>query len=148
MQTNKIIANEALLSEVCSLLAKGKQVRLAAKGNSMQPFINGATDVLVIAPADGSLHRGDIVLARPEGGNYVVHRIVGLDGDTVLLMGDGNLAFRETCTVADVKGRVVEIIRKGKRRNQLAPAMRVGVGLWMWLLPVRRYLLPLLARRR
>lgn len=76
MRMNKIIANEALLSEVCSLLAVGKQVRLAAKGNSMRPFINGATDVLV-----------------------------------------------------------------------LAPAMRAGAGLWMWLLPVRRFLLPLVAKR-
>lgn len=152
---NKIIANEALLSEVCGLLAKRKQVRLAAKGNSMRPFINGATDVLVLAPAGGSLpsspggslRRGDIVLARLDGGHYVVHRIMRRDGDTVLLMGDGNLAARERCSVADVKGRVVEIIRGGKRLDPLAPAMRAGAGLWMWLLPVRRFLLPLVAKR-
>ena len=84
------IANEILLEEVRRLLMKGNNVTIRAKGNSMLPFITGGKDRVTLAPSK-ELRTGDIVLAEITPGHYVLHRIVSLDGDSVTLMGDGNL---------------------------------------------------------
>lgn len=141
MNDTRTIANETLLPQVCRLLEQGRQVRLHVKGNSMQPFIDGERDTLVLAPPPARLRRGDVVLACTDGDGYVVHRIVRLHGDRVVLMGDGNLARCENCSRSGIRGYVTAHIRCGKSRSLSSPDARAAAFLWWLLLPVRRYLL-------
>lgn len=141
MNDTRTIANEMLLPQVCRLLAQGKQVKLRAKGSSMQPFIDGEQDVLVLAPPPARLRRGDVVLARTDGEGYVIHRIVRLRGGRVVLMGDGNLARCETCSHSGIRGHATHRIRGGKSRSLSSPAARAAAFLWWLLLPLRCYLL-------
>lgn len=132
--TKVVLPNEVLIGEVAELLNAGREVVMTPKGNSMLPFIRGDVDNVRLRKPE-SLHVGDIALAR-FGGRYVMHRIIALDGDTVTLMGDGNLQGTESGPRSEVIGVVLEIITPSNRHR------RPGKGrLWRRLLPVRRYLL-------
>lgn len=134
------VANNTLFAEVVRLLGEGHTVTVTAKGSSMRPFVIGGRDRVVLTRAD-SVAPGDIVLARTTDGGYVLHRVYSMTPAVVELMGDGNLQAREICTKADICGKAVAIIRRGRRIDCDTPAERRKARLWMWLLPVRRYLL-------
>ena len=132
--TKVVLPNEVLIGEVAELLNAGREVVMTPKGNSMLPFIRGDVDNVRLRKPE-SLHVGDIALAR-FGGRYVMHRIIAINGDTVTLMGDGNLQGTESGPRSEVIGVVLEIITPSNRHR------RPGKGrLWRKLLPVRRYLL-------
>ncbi len=131
------VSNDEVFGEVCLMLSQGLKVRLPAKGRSMRPFISGESDTLVISPLH-SLRILDVVLARIPGRGYVVHRIIGVDGDEVELMGDGNLYGVERCRRADVLGCVDSVIRHGREKSLIAGAARFRARVWRWLLPLRR----------
>lgn len=146
MTINKVVPNKLFLDEVCNLLESGKKVKFRPKGNSMFPFIDEKKDTLILVPLIGIPNKGDIVLAETDSGQYVVHRVVDKLGKELILMGDGNLAGKESCIAQDIKGVVSAIMRNGKSRNMEALSYQWSVKLWMWMLPVRRYLLFVLKR--
>ncbi|MCQ2182449.1 MAG: S24/S26 family peptidase [Bacteroidales bacterium] len=136
----KIVPNDVLLGEVSSLLKKGKEVILLAKGTSMQPFIKNGSDSVRLKKHE-SVRTGDIVLARTDSGNWVLHRVFGIDGEDVTLMGDGNIVGKEKCRISDIAGTVEAIVdRNGKER------MPSSGKLWRMLLPFRRYILGIYRR--
>ena len=120
---------------MAQMLSEGHDVELMTKGCSMHPFILGDRDSVVLRAGDPKV--GDIALAKvEEGGRFVLHRVVEVDGEKVTLMGDGNIIGTEHCLKPDVAGLVTEILKPGGRR------VKPGNGLW-WrrLKPVRRYIL-------
>lgn len=142
MNDIRTIDNDTLLGEICSLLSQGKSVKLRAKGNSMQPFIHGNEDILILTPSD-FFSMGDVVLAKIEEKRYVVHRIIKIKGDRITLMGDGNLYETEVCTQTDIFGSVKSVIRNGKERNLNSLENRLSAMAWRCLLPLRRLKLKL-----
>mgnify|MGYP002521622243 FL=1 len=139
------VANESLLPEVEKLLAEGLHVTLKVKGNSMLPFIRGGRDSVTLeAPA--GISRGDIVLARIGKERYVLHRIIGTKGNTVILMGDGNCHGTEQCLRSDICGRVITIVKPHKYISTDSSCMHMAGTVWRLLLPVRRWLLALYKR--
>lgn len=133
------IANEVMLGEVCALLAEGKRVRIRAKGGSMRPLIRGDEDTLVLAPVT-ALRKGDVVLARIGGCGYVVHRIVGIDGDRVTLMGDGNLYRTEDCSRTDIYGKAVAVIRNGKERSLTSFRAMLHARIWRRICIIKHHI--------
>ena len=134
------LPNEILLPEVCKMLTEGHIVTLKAKGNSMLPFIVGGKDSIVLKKP-GKLKKEDIVLAEIYPGTFVLHRIVKINNDRIILMGDGNLSGTEQCDITDIAGQVTEIVRNGKHINCNSRAEKFKAGLWNLAKPVRRYLL-------
>lgn len=103
----------------------------------MSPFIHGSEDILLLIPSDNH-SKGDVVLARIDGKRYVIHRIIGIRGDRITLMGDGNLYETEKCSVSDIFGTVESIIRDGKIHNLRSPKSRFNAMIWRSLIPLRR----------
>ena len=132
---HRVLPNEILLEEVGTLLGEGREVAFTPKGTSMLPFIRGGKDTVTLKKLD-SVEVGDIVLVRLADGRYVLHRVIKIDGDDLLLMGDGNVYGTESCTLADVMGTVVLINKHKPSRGRI----------WRWLKPVRRYLLGIYRR--
>lgn len=129
--------NALLLGEVEHLLAEGRDVVLVPKGRSMLPFIRGGTDkVLLRKPSAKELCVGDIVLARIDEGQFVMHRIIAIADESITLMGDGNLHGTEVVERKDVVGKVIEIITPNGQHHKPSRG-------WLWriLLPIRKYLL-------
>lgn len=136
-----MISDDFIMSEAIRLVDEGVAVTFPVKGISMLPFIVGGVES-VILEKPVSFKRGDVVLAKVEKGSYVIHRIVSVNDGRVTLMGDGNLAMREHCTVDDVRAKIVYVVSaKGKKRSLEAPWRRFAAKLWCILLPFRRYLL-------
>ena len=140
-----IIDNDTFFADVRRLLDQGKQVTIPVKGLSMLPFIRGGKDLVVLEKAGGNLQRDDIVLFHVgprEGGRYVMHRILTMDGDVVDIQGDGVPKTHELVRRNQVIAKAVEILRGGKRRvDPYSPGQRRLVHFWQWLRPVRRYIL-------
>ena len=130
----KTVPNDILIPEIGKLLDEGREVEMRPKGNSMLPFIRPEKDSVVLHKKNG-VEVGDIVLAKT-GVNYVMHRIIKVEGSALTLMGDGNIAGTERCTKDDILGTVIKIIRPGGKT--VIPSKG---KLWKALRPVRRYLL-------
>ena len=129
-----ILPNEVLLEEVDRLLSEGRDVVLSPKGKSMLPFIREGKDVVMLRKM-AQVVQGDIVLARYRE-DYVMHRVIAVEGNAVTLMGDGNLTGTEQVDISDVCGTVMVIIGPDGRSHKPSKG-----GLWRRLLPLRKYLL-------
>lgn len=134
----KLIPNEILLGEVSLLLKEGRDVELMTKGGSMNPFIRGERDSVILRKMpESELAPGDIVLAEYRKDNYVLHRVLEICRDEVVLMGDGNIFGKERCRRENVLGTVIAIVKPSGRKVRPGKA-----AFWRNLGPVpRRYLL-------
>lgn len=140
-----IIPNAVMVTEIDRLVKDGMQISFTPKGNSMLPFIRGEKDI-VILKAPEKISKGDIVLAGISASTYVLHRVIDINEDKLILMGDGNLIGTEQCRSSDVIAIAVKII-KGRREidcNSRSHQRRADI--WRTLKPVRRYLLAIYRR--
>lgn len=134
------IPNESFFPEVVRILDEGMQATIPVKGFSMLPFIRGVRDLVVLEKREQYVPY-DIVLFRHHD-RFVLHRILSIEGDRVEIQGDGVPRNTEKVTLKDISGKVVRILRDGKKEvdpdspRQLRRARR-----WRRLRPVRRPLL-------
>ena len=141
-----VINNEEFFGKVLHHLSRGQSVTIPVKGFSMLPFIRGEKDLVVLEKPSREYQVGDIVLFR-YGGRYVMHRIISVDGEEVVIMGDGVPKNVEKVTPADIYGLVTEIQRNGKRKvNPHSSWQRFLSRTWRKLLPVRGWLLAIYRR--
>lgn len=132
-----------IIEEVTRLVNEGVSVTLPVDGRSMTPFIMGGRESVILQKPVRP-KKGDIVLAWVDGCRYVVHRIIGIDGEDITLMGDGNLQGREHCTTADIKALATHTVDASGHQHYLYTlCRRWAARLWLTLLPIRHYLLHL-----
>jgi hypothetical protein len=141
-----MITDERIIEEAARLAGEGICVTLPVNGHSMLPFIIGGKESVILQrPKEAKV--GDVVLAWADDRRYVVHRIISIDGDSITLMGDGNLAGTEHCATGDIKARVTHVVgADGKAHDLYSPWRRRAARLWWHLRPVRRYLLAIYRR--
>ena len=149
------VENDILIPELARLLAEGKEVRFTPSGVSMRPFIEGDKDSVILSPLTLEPQIGDILLVQADTlcgrQTYVLHRLIRIEtispfpsGEgrdeafSYILMGDGNLSGTETCTRADIIGRVSRIENPAGKTKPLTRGR-----LWYLLRPCRKYLLKL-----
>ena len=135
------MGNAQLLPHVTELIQKGHTVTLPLRGFSMRPFLEDQRDKALLARPD-NIHVGDAVLAEITPGQYVLHRIVAINGRNVTLRGDGNLG-NEYCCQEDVRAKAVGFYRKGRSTLDSTDGIkwRTYSAVWTFLYPIRRYLL-------
>ena len=128
-----------IIDEAVALVNDGFSVTLPVAGRSMLPFIIGGRESVILAPPS-VLKRGIVALAWVEGRRYVLHRIERIEDDRVMLMGDGNLAGREHCRLADIKAMATHVVDSRQKRHYLYTRWRKAASeIWWALLPIRRY---------
>jgi hypothetical protein len=140
------VSDNVIIGNAIQLVNEGMKVTFPVKGYSMLPFIIGGREsVDLVKPEEPKV--GDVVLAWVEGRRYVVHRIISINGDQVVLMGDGNVAGVEHCRLKDVAAVAVAVVDRKGRHHPLYVAWRVRASrLWWRLLPVRRWILAVYRR--
>lgn len=149
------INNDLFFSDVLELLREGKSVTIPVKGSSMLPFIAGGKDFVVLegveAGTPAGLDRreakaGDIVLFCLSG-KFIMHRILSFSGGTAEIQGDGILKAKEHCDRDQIFGKVVTVLKDGRRPVDVSSSShRLKVRIWLALSPVRRILLAVLKR--
>ncbi len=95
------------------VVAGGGVFSLCAQGVSMQPTIIGGRDIMKLGRLD-TPGRHDVVLYRRASGEYVLHRIVGQDGDGYILCGDSQITLERGVKREMMLARLVALEREGK----------------------------------
>ena len=143
----KALYGDILIKEAITLLQEGRRVVLAVKGGSMHPFIIGGKESVELVSPQAPLKVGDVVLAWVDGSHYVIHRIIGIEGNQMSLMGDGNIRGIERCSKDEVAAIAEYVISpKGKRRYLYTKGRMRFARMWRRLLPVRRWILAIYRR--
>ena len=120
----KTIPNAIFFASVEEMIAEGRRVEMTVRGFSMRPFVRNGTDVVLLAPVEGSdLEVGMVVLFRYRGG-HILHRLVGIDGGRLTFEGDGNYRQVERVEVGDVVAYVAAVKLAGGRE------FAYGSGAW------------------
>ena len=137
----KTLTVEVVIKDTIAFLEEGRRVVLPVKGFSMHPFIIGGKESVELVKPSSPLKEGDVVLAWVDGTHYVIHRIIGIDGDEVSLMGDGNIAGIEHCRTDEVSALAEYVIAPNGKRRYLYTKTRLRFAKW-WrkLLPIRRWI--------
>jgi hypothetical protein len=137
------VENNVFLPQVVQLIEEGHKATIIARGNSMRPFIEDGRDKLVFGKVD-RLVVGDVVLAEVSEGHFVCHRIEKLENGVVTMRGDGNVVGTEVFPEANVRAKLVQVVRKGKTYTLASSTLwRCYSTVWPKLFPMRRYLLAL-----
>lgn len=130
-----------LKQDIEELLAQGRTVQFMPQGYSMYPLFVPGRDEAVVAPADpGRLKRGDVVLYRRDGGILVLHRIWKRKGDEFYLVGDNQKEVEGPLRPDQMKGVLVQIIRKGKKFSAGNAVYRFAAALWLRFRPMRTFI--------
>ncbi len=137
------VENSIFLPQVVQLIQEGHKATIIARGNSMRPFIEDGRDKLVFGKVD-NLKVGDVILAEVEEGHFVCHRIEAINDGIVTMRGDGNVEGTEIFPVANVRAKLLQVVRKGRTYTlDNSSAWKCYSLVWPKLLPMRRYLLAL-----
>lgn len=131
----RTLSNYSAFSQARDLLLEGESVRIRVRGQSMLPFFQSGSRILLRPIRKEDFKIGSVVLAEAGKEKFVVHRIYRLEGNLVTLLGDGNLIGTETMP----RERVYGIVDCGWLHRQLA-------ALWRIMRPLRRYPLAVLKR--
>ena len=78
-----------LMTEV---IANGGTFRFYPRGISMLPMLKEHEDSVELGKAD-SLAVGDVVFYRRDDGNYVLHRLIAMEKNTLTMCGDNQRAL-------------------------------------------------------
>lgn len=147
MAKKMVIEKAVMMEEIRGMVSEGLSVTISVKGNSMNPFIVDGRDQITLGPfKEEDLRRGCVALVRDVRGEYLVHRIISRKGDTVILLGDGNLCMTEKALVSEVIAIVRSIERKGHSISTDSFIWRAYSWIWMALKPVRKWPLGLWRR--
>ena len=134
MRESRAISNRELFSIVRDALLEGETVRVAVKGESMLPFFRSGSTITLRPAREEDIRKYNIVMADA-GNNFVVHRIIMVEGDSITLFGDGNIRGTEHVSRDKIYG-VVD-----------CSALHIFFAkIWLWLRPVRRFPLAIFRR--
>ncbi len=143
MVKRKIVkSNHLLFEDIARIVNQGKRATLLLRGNSMLPFLRDGEDVIVLEKMKRAPLLGDIVLVKFPPKAYVLHRIVKMKGQSLTLMGDGNVNIYEYCNTSDIIATAVKIIKPNGSEYKCHTIFEgIKWRVWNILKPVRRYLL-------
>ncbi len=105
---------EQLLPFIDEAFACGKTFRIPVTGVSMLPLLVQGRDYAVIKRAVGHLNIGDVPLYRRADGRFVLHRVVGFDGENYIMCGDNQFLLEYGIGDGNIIGVVCEFIIDGK----------------------------------
>ena len=85
------------------------------KGDSMEPFLNQKTDLVIIQKPTTPLKPLDVALYKRDSGQYVLHRILKCRKKDYLICGDNRWQLESGITDRHVLGIMTGVIRNGKK---------------------------------
>ncbi len=105
-------------------------------GRSMRPLLKAGCAVNIKA-LDRELKKYDVVLYKNNTGRYILHRIIGFDGDICIIRGDNTYA-EEHVRKSDIIGYMISYIKKSKVKEVSRLSYRIYSRFWNFIYPLRR----------
>jgi len=141
MQIRNIKSKE-LIPAIESVLSSGISAKIKVTGNSMYPFLRDGVDSVMFSPVKpNNLKRGDIILARRETGQHVLHRIARKGENSIYILGDAQEMVEGPLLPEQVIAVVTSVWRKEKMFACSGLGWRTLSLLWLLVRPFRRYIL-------
>ena len=133
---------EQLSPVIEEILKEEMSFTIRATGNSMLPLWRDKRDLVTLAACDEeSLCKRDIVLYRRENGQYVLHRILCIEGESLELCGDAQTVVERGIPASAVIARVIGICRNGRWISCQQWLYRCYSWGWCMVRPIRGVLL-------
>ena len=135
----KVSDTTAYLDTVCALLREGHaHVPVTVAGTSMTPFLDPGDTFFLDLP-NGAVENGDVILFRRRGGQYELHRVVGIGDDGSLsLLGDAQLR-PEPVHPSQIRAVVTQVRRGEKLLTPHSLRWRFFRGPWQRCRRIRPY---------
>ena len=122
-------------------LARG-YATLPVTGSSMLPMLRQGRDVVRLIKPEIPPRPGTVLLYRRESGQYVLHRLIRMEGEALCLCCGDNQWEREFVPLSRVIARADGLWRKGVWLDlQQNAACLIYTRVWTGLFPVRRPIL-------
>ena len=126
------------------VLAENGFVIVPVHGTSMRPLLKEGKSLVQIEQKDGRYERGDVVLFRKEDGTLVLHRIIDVQGNEYVMLGDHQYKEKEKIHLSQIIGFVSEYWTDAKQIHENSFGYRISHAIWNGNLVIRRIVLALL----
>ncbi len=127
--------------DIEKLLEDGNVIQIKPQGWSMYPLMINGRDSAIIEPlGDTDLKRGDVVLYRRKNGVLVLHRIWKCKTEGIYLVGDNQDEIEGPLHRSQMKGRMIAVVRKGKKVSVKHPLYVLYARIWLFLRPCRPWI--------
>lgn len=142
------VAAEEYMEDLLQTLEYTESVPLVISGSSMDPFLVHGRDTVFLTKLKRPVKKGDMLLYRRVGGRYVLHRVVKVQGQQLVLIGDGQLSIEPGIRTEQVLATVSAVRRKGKLLKPGHPTWVFYEKIWVRLIRIRPRLLRWYRRMR
>lgn len=143
MTEKKIFSIKELAPVIKQLVSEDKQVKFTITGNSMFPLLVNRRDMVTLASFD-NIKKYDVVLHQRKDGTYILHRVIGVKGDTFTIAGDNETIKEKDVNISQIIAVAVSFERKGKKIYANDIAYRIYSILWLLVFPLRHFILNIL----
>ena len=132
---SKKISMEEMAPLIQEILAESGEVSFVSAGTSMLPTIRDRKDTVTLVKPQGKLKKGDIPFYRRDNGQYILHRVVYVNGDTYVMCGDNQWENEYNIRHDQIIGVLYSFDRDGKTHKVTDFDYRIYVK----LLPLVKY---------
>jgi phage repressor protein C with HTH and peptisase S24 domain len=124
-------------------LESGGKVKLPITGTSMLPLLVQGRDFVVLTTCNKA-KINDIIFYRRDNGQFVLHRVIGIDESGYILCGDNQWVKEFGIQDKNIIGVVIEINRDGKSLDVNNTKYIKYYKRWLKLFPIRKPLVKML----
>lgn len=112
------LTGEKRIKIIKTILQKGANYRLQAKGFSMSPFIKN-NDYIIISPnTNKKIVLGQITaFVCPQNKKLIIHRVIKISGNKIITKGDNSKQIDIPIQQKDILGVVKQTTRNNKKIN-------------------------------
>lgn len=132
-----------------SIMETNETFVLVVSGRSMLPLLGRNNDKIVLRRvSENEDINGRIAMFRTPNGHIVIHRVIRINGDAVILKGDGNIVQEERCSRAEIIAVVEQILHNDGSTTECSSwQWQLKERMWLWTPPfMRRYILAMMHR--
>lgn len=111
---HKLVSMAELYPMIAETLAAGGCISFTSTGVSMLPMLGDRRDTVTLEPVTNPIRVNDVVLYRRKGGQFVLHRIVGMESNgDFSLCGDNQFILEHHISRQQMIGRLQSFTHKG-----------------------------------
>lgn len=121
-------------------LENGGTVTITPTGDSMLPMLRNGLDTVTIAPKPQVLKKYDLPFYKRKNGQYVIHRVVGINKDgSYTVCGDNQFFLEKGVTQDQIIGLINSFTRKNKEIKCTSFLYRCYSIFWVFTRTIRKY---------
>jgi hypothetical protein len=139
MKQQKLNLN-SLVPFIEEAFSRNTTFKIPVTGTSMNPLLVWGRDTVELTKCENP-QKYDIIFYRRDDGHFVLHRIVGKNGNGFILCGDNQVKKEYGITEKHIIAVVKSITRKGKTFSVNKFSYKLYVKLWTLILPFRNIIL-------